>query len=299
MKIIVAGASGLIGKELVSFLKERGHQVKTLIRAPQQKKSAEEVVWDPKKGTLDQLAIEGTEVFINLAGKNILDSRWSDSVKAEIKMSRIQATRTLVQAIQKMKELPTIFLNASAIGYYGDRGAEKLTEKSAKGDNFLTQVCQAWEEEALALQTVVRTVCLRFGIVLSAKGGALKKMLLPFRCGLGGKLGSGEQYVSWITLIDVLHSIEFVLQQPSLKGPINTVTPYPVTNKVFTKTLGKVLKRPTFMSLPAAILRLAVGQAADELLLASTLALPEKLLEAGYLFKYPQLEEALAHREQI
>lgn len=294
MKIIISGASGLIGNDLVPFLTQAGYEVKRLVRKNAQL-SPDEIKWDPNKGMVSHEDLEGAYAFINLAGENISSGRWSEKKKKSILESRLKATRCLTNTILRLKHPPQVFVNASAVGYYGNRGDTVLTEKSANGTGFLAHVCEEWEEAAKPLAAKgIRLLFARFGIVLSPKGGALAKMLLPFRLGLGGKIGPGTQYMSWISLEDLIGVIYYLLHTKDLSGPVNVVTPNPVTNLDFTKTLGKVLSRPTVLSMPAGILRLILGEMADEMLLSSQRASPQKLLDSGYQFCQPDLEQALS-----
>ena len=294
MNILVTGASGLIGSALVSALTAAGHGVTRLVRS--QPKSGEKAVrWDPMAGTIDPRAFEGVDAVVHLAGENIA-ARWTPAQKVKIRDSRVKGTQVLSEALARLASPPKVLVSASAIGYYGDRGTEILTEDSAPGAGFLAEVCRAWEAATEpARQHGMRVVRLRFGIVLSAAGGALPKMLPPFRLGLGGVLGSGQQYMSWIALDDAVGAIQHAVVTDALQGPVNAVAPQAVTNQEFTKTLGKVLGRPTVFPLPAFAARLMFGEMADELLLASARVQPAKLLASGFSFRYPELESALRH----
>jgi hypothetical protein len=233
---------------------------------------------------------------VHLAGENIAAGRWTVEKKARIRDSRVKGTKTLCEALAQLSQPPKVLVSASAIGYYGDRGAELLWENSALGTGFLAEVCQAWEEATRpAMEKGIRVVLLRIGVVLSPAGGALAKMLLPFKLGLGGIIGSGKQYMSWIALDDVVGTIDHVLITDTLQGPVNAVAPHPVTNSEFTKTLRRVLRRPTLFPMPAFAARLAFGEMADELLLASTRVEPKRLIATEYRFRYPELEDALRH----
>ncbi len=293
MKILVAGASGLVGTNLVPFLIQAGHDVKKLVRKNKDLAS-DEISWDPQRELLDAAQLENFDAMINLAGENISSGRWSEKKKNAILESRIQATRTLTQTILYLKKPPQVFINASAVGYYGSRGDTLLTEDSSNGTGFLAHVCEEWERAAEPIASNdVRLVFTRFGVVLSPKGGALAKMLTPFKMGLGGVIGSGKQFMSWITLEELLGVIYHVINTGSLIGPVNVVSPDPVTNYEFTKTLGKVLARPTFMNMPASIARFVFGEMADELLLSSQRVSCAKLIHSGYKFCQPNLEQAL------
>jgi uncharacterized protein (TIGR01777 family) len=294
MKILVTGASGLIGTALVSSLSVSGHEVTRLIRG--QPVSGEMVArWDPLAGSIDISAIEGIDAVVHLAGENIA-ARWTPAKKAQIRDSRVKGTQLLCEALTRVSSPPRVLVSASAVGYYGDRGETILTEDSPPGQGFLAEVCRAWEAATEpARQHGLRVVQVRLGVVLSATGGALAKMLPPFKLGLGGTLGSGQQYMSWIALDDVVGAIQHALGTEALQGPTNAVVPQAVTNREFTETLGKVLRRPTAIPLPAFAARLMFGEMADELLLASVRVQPTKLLASGYQFRYPELETALQH----
>jgi uncharacterized protein (TIGR01777 family) len=255
-----------------------------------------EVHWQPETGSIATPGLEGLDAVVHLAGENIAAGRWTAEKKASIRDSRVQGTHLLCDALAQLVNPPKVLVSASAIGYYGDRGAEVLREDSRPGRDFLADVCRAWEAAtAPAAQRGIRVVNLRFGIVLSAAGGALAKMLLPFKLGAGGIIGSGQQYMSWIALDDVVGAIHHTLITDTLHGPVNAVAPNPVTNAVFTKTLGRVLWRPTLFPLPAFVARAAFGEMADALLLASTRVEPARLKDTHYAFRYPELEGALRH----
>jgi uncharacterized protein len=294
MNILVTGASGLIGSTLVPFLTTSGHSVTRLVRS-QPKPGERAVHWEPMTGTIDVHALAGVEAVVHLAGENIA-GRWTAAKKVKIRDSRVKGTQVLCEALNRLAPPPKVLVSASAIGYYGDRGEEILTEESAPGRGFLAEVCRAWEGATEpARQKGIRVVNLRMGIVLSPAGGALAKILPPFRAGLGGVLGNGRQYMSWIALDDAVGAIHHAIVTDSLQGPTNAVAPQAVTNQEFTKTLGKVLGRPTVVPLPAFAARLMFGEMADELLLASARVQPAKLLASGYSFRYPELEGALRH----
>ncbi len=297
MKILISGSSGLLGSALVEVLTKEGHEIGRLVRR-KSKPESNEIYWDPERGSLDKTALEdfGPEAAINLAGESIAQGRWSPKKKAKIRDSRVNGTRVLAQALGSLSKFPKVLVCPSAVGYYGDRGDAVMTEQDAPGRGFLAEVCQAWEAAAQpARDKGIRVVHFRIGVVLSAKGGALKKMLLPFKLGMGGVIGSGRQYWSWVALEDVVGAIQFAVQNPALQGPVNLVAPHPVTNREFTKTLGRVLWRPTYFSIPASTARMVFGEMADELLLASTRVEPEKLKQSGFSFQYPQLKPALQH----
>jgi uncharacterized protein (TIGR01777 family) len=254
------------------------------------------VYWHPEDGSIATPGLEGMDAVVHLAGENIAAGRWSSEKKARIRDSRVQGTRVLCDALAQLVNPPKVLVSASAIGYYGDRGAEVLREESRPGRDFLADVCRAWEAAtAPAAQRGIRVVNLRFGIVLSAAGGALAKMLFPFKMGMGGIVGSGQQYMSWIALDDLVGAIHHALITDTLQGPVNAVAPNPVTNSEFTRTLGRVLRRPTLVPLPAFAARAAFGEMADALLLASIRVEPARLQDTHYAFRYPELEGALRH----
>ncbi len=295
MKILVTGATGLIGSALIPFLQGGGHQVTRVIRQSKDQREGD-LVWNGLQPFPKPSSLEGYDAVIHLAGENISSGRWTEERKKKIIDSRVESTRYLVEALKTLQKPPKVLINASAIGYYGDRGQEQLTEESSLGSLFLSDGCQKWEAAAKeAEKQNIRTVFARFGVVLSPKGGALKTMLTPFKLGLGGPIGSGDQFMSWIAMDDVLGAILHLLAHAELSGPVNLTAPKPVTNREFTKTLGHVLNRPTFFKVPAGLIRLLVGQMADELLLSSTYVLPKRLEESGYKFLYPDLEGALTH----
>ena len=292
MNILVTGAGGLIGTALVSSLIASGHEVTRLVRG-QPKPGEKAAHWDPMAGSIDASALEGVDAVVHLAGENIAE-RWTAAKKARIRDSRVRGTQLLCETLTRLSSPPKVLVSASAIGYYGDRGEETLTDDSPPGRGFLSEVCRAWEAATEpARQQGIRVVPLRLGVVLSTAGGALAKILPPFRLGLGGVLGSGRQYMSWIALDDVVGAIQHAIVTDALQGPSNAVAPRAITNQEFTKTLGKVLGRPTAIPLPAFAARLMFGEMADELLLASARVQPTKLLASGYRFRYPELEEAL------
>lgn len=293
MRIAVTGASGLVGSALAPFLTTGGHEVHRLVRKTP---GAGEIGWDPAEGKLEAADLEGFDAIVHLAGENIAAGRWTARQKQKIRDSRVQGTRLLAETLARLERPPKVFVSASAIGIYGDRGDEILDEQSSAGDNFLADVAKAWEESTSpASDAGIRVVRTRFGIILSPKGGALAKMLLPFRMGAGGNVGNGKQYWSWIALDDVVGALHHCLMTEELSGPVNVVAPQSLTNAKFTKVLGKVLNRPTILPVPAPAARLALGQMADELLLASARVEPVRLRETGYEYRYPDLEQALRH----
>lgn len=294
MKVLVTGSSGLVGSALGTFLTTGGHAVVRLVR--RRPAGPSEVPWDPARGEVDRAALEGLDGVVHLAGESIAEGRWSPAKKARLRESRVGTTRLLVDALTGLTRKPGVLVAASAVGCYGDRGDEVMTEKSAPAADFLGQLCQDWEAATKpAAEKGIRVVNLRIGVVLSPAGGALAKMLLPFKMGAGGKIGSGRQYMSWIALDDLVGVVHHALVTGSLSGPVNAVAPEAVTNGQFTKALGRVLSRPTIAPLPAFAARLAFGEMADALLLASTRVAPERLLASGYRFRYPELEGALRH----
>ncbi len=293
MNIAVTGSSGLVGSTLVPMLTTGGCNVTKLVRRPA---GVGEIGWDPRSVSFDASPLEGIDGVVHLAGKNIAAARWTTKVKEDIQSSRVEGTRKLCEALSRMKSPPKVLVCASAIGFHGDRGDEILTEDSSPGAGFLAEVAQQWEAATQpARDAGIRVANLRFGMILSPKGGALAKMLLPFRLGGGGRIGSGRQYWSWISIDDAAGSVHHALMTDSLSGPVNAVAPHSVTNLEFTKTLGRVLVRPTIMPMPAFAARLALGEMADELLLSSTRVAPVKLTESGYDFRQPRLETALRH----
>jgi len=293
LKVLVSGSSGLIGSALVQTLAEAGFTVKKLVRS-QDATSHKAYFWDPNSGILESLILEGLDAVIHLGGEPIAKGRWTRKKRELIRSSRVKSTRCLSETLARCKHPPRIFLCASAIGYYGNCQDTLVTEKSPPGTGFLAEVCKEWEAACSpALEKGVRVVNLRFGMVLSPTAGALRAMLLPFRLGLGGRLGQGDQYMSWIALDDATRAIVHALLESSIRGPLNLVSPNPVTNSEFTRTLSRVLSRPAPFRIPAALLRLALGRAADELLLASCRVKPAKLEQTGFGFIYPRLESAL------
>lgn len=297
MKVAVTGATGLIGSALVPFLRSGGHEAVVLRRAPAGRDAADgDPSWDPDTGALSAGALDGVDAVVHLAGENIAGGRWTAARKARIRDSRVDGTRRLAQALAALPRPPRTLVAASAVGFYGDRGDENLDESSAPGGGFLPEVCQAWEDAAApAGEAGLRVVHLRIGIVLTPAGGALAQMLFPFRMGVGGVIGSGRQYMSWVALDDVLGGVLHALCTDGLTGPVNMVAPNPVSNAEFTKTLGRVLRRPTILPLPAFGARLAFGEMADALLLASSRVHPARLRDGGFSFGYPNLEDALRH----
>jgi uncharacterized protein len=298
MRILISGSHGLVGTALIKALKADGHEISRLVRhAPSRE---DEIEWNPDRYSIAISRIEGFDAVYHLAGESIASGRWDDEKKKKIRESRIQGTKLLSDALANLYQPPKTLISASAIGYYGNRGDELLIESSAPGNDFLADVCVEWEKATdHARDKGLRIVNTRFGIILDKEGGALAKMLTPFRMGIGGRIGDGKQWMSWIALDDVIKALQFVLANESINGPINFVAPNPVTNAEFTKTLGHALSRPTFFPIPAFGVRLAFGEMADALLLTSQRVSPAKLGEAGFQFQYPNLESALRSVLQV
>lgn len=296
MKILITGASGLIGKALQASFKEKGYEM--LLASRSEPKDDRHVKWDPDAGfsTEDLPRLEGYDAVIHLAGENISGLRWTEEKKKAIRDSRVFGTRSMIETFDKLKQKPKVFISGSAIGFYGDRGSDEMTESSSAGKTFLSEISKEWEAESRRAEDMgIRTVLLRTGIVLSKDGGALATMMTPFKLGVGGVIGSGEQWMSWVSLDDVVRIISFVLENEDFRGAINVTAPNPVTNEEFTKTLGGVLYRPTFLPLPEFAVHMVFGEMGDALLLDSTRVVPKRLLDAGFEFKYPKLKDALEH----
>jgi len=296
MKILITGASGLIGKELQKSFAHRGYDV--LMAGRGEPKHANEIQWSVDDGFHDGdlTRLEGLDVVVHLAGENIAGLRWTDEKKKAIRDSRVKGTHNLVNALSRLKDKPRVFISGSAMGFYGDRGDEILTETSSPGDTFLSEVCKEWETESRrAEDSGIRTVLLRTAIVLSKDGGALATMLTPFKFGVGGIIGTGKQWMSWISLDDVVGIINYAIENHNLRGAVNVASPNPVTNEEFTKTLGDVLYRPTFLPLPEFAVNLIFGEMGDALLIHSTRVEPKRLKEAGYEFKFTNLRSAIEH----
>jgi hypothetical protein len=318
LHVAVTGSRGLIGRELVSLLTTGGHRVTALVRgqarkgevsqsevsqsegshgeAAHKEAAHDEVLWDPGADSFDASALNGIDGVVHLAGENIAARRWTAAHKRRVLDSRVRATRVLCEGLARLPKPPKVLVSASAIGFYGDRGDEILDEGSPAGAGFLPEVVRAWEAATEPASAAgIRVVHVRFGVVLSPTGGALAKMLTPFRLGVGGPVGSGRQYWSWIALDDTAGVIYHALMIDGLHGPVNAVAPDAVTNAAFAKTVGRVLSRPSFARLPAAAVRIALGEMADELLLASTRVQPGRLIESQYEFRHGALEDALRH----
>lgn len=293
LKIAISGASGFVGSALVRLLTDGGHSVVWLVRG-RAAQGENEIAWDPAAGEIDARGLAGVDAVVHLAGESISSGRWTAAKKKRIRESRVKGTELLARALAGLDERPRVLASASAIGFYGDRGDAIMREDSPRGEGFLADVCHEWEEAtAAAREAGIRTVNMRIGVVLGTAGGALSKMLLPFKLGLGGVIGGGRQYMSWIALDDLIGAIKFVLATESLSGAVNLVAPRAATNREFTKTLGRVLGRPTLFPMPAFAARLAFGEMADELLLSSTRVEPVRLGEAGFSFAQGDLEAAL------
>ncbi len=295
MNVLISGASGVVGSALIPFLTTGGHRVTRLVR----KKTVpgeEEVYWNPNANTLNTDDLAGTDTVIHLAGENIGQGRWTKEKKTRIIESRTKGTSLIANAIAKLDPAPRVMVCASAIGYYGNRGSQVLTEEDGPGDDFISEVCHKWEKAAEpAIEKGIRVVFMRIGIALTPSGGALERLLLPFQMGIGGKIGSGSQYMSWIGIDDVIGAIYHAIKNDKIEGPVNVVSPNPVTNKEFTKTLGRVLSRPTLATVPEFAIKIAFGEMGREIPLSSTRVKPEKLMKTGYRFRNPDIEGALSH----
>ena len=294
MNILITGSTGLIGSSLSHSLVQQKHRILAMVR----KKPVfdDQVYWDPTRSILDAGKLEGLDAVIHLAGESITGGRWTKKKKERILESRIRGTRLLSKTLAGLASPPGVFISASATGYYGNRGDELLNESSGPGTGFLPELCRQWEKETEPASTSgIRVVRLRTGIVLSEAGGALDPMLPFFKLGLGGKIGNGRQYMSWIALTDLVGIIEYALRTESLEGPVNAVSPNPVTNRVFAKTLGKILSRPTIFFLPRVAARIVFGEMAEALLLASARVVPLRLTGTSFRFQFTSLERALRH----
>lgn len=293
MRILISGATGLVGVALTKHLAADGHDVLPLQRGVL---GDGVITWDPASGRIDGEKLNGFDAVVHLAGESIADGRWTEAKRNRIRDSRVEGTRLLASTLATLSAPPKVFISASAIGYYGHRPGATLKEEDAGGRGFLADVCGQWEEAAQpTIEASIRTVLMRFGVILSRRGGALAKMLPPFRVGLGGVIGSGKQVWSWIDIDDAVGALLHTLSQSSLTGPVNTVAPEPVTNHAFTKALGRVVRRPTLFPMPAFVARVVMGPMVDELLLAHQRVLPSRLLASGYRFQYPDIEASLRH----
>lgn len=289
--VAITGASGLIGRLLTETLRERGTRVRPLVRrAP----SGDEIHWDPAQGTLDREALEGASAVIHLAGENVGAGRWNEARKRRIMDSRVQGTDLIARCVAQMSTRPACLISASAVGWYGSRGEEPLDEGASGGDDFLAQVCARWEANTQpAIDAGIRVVHARIGVVLDPEGGALAKMLLPFKMGVGGRVGDGRQWMSWISRPDVVHALIHLMDDASLQGPVNVVAPEPVTNATFTRALGKALRRPTLFPVPTMAIKTMFGEMGEATVLGSQRVLPNKLTAAGFTFAHPTVDEAL------
>lgn len=295
-RIAISGASGLLGAAVGDLLRDQGREVVPLVRprSDGSGQAREGIPWDPANGRLSADDLEGIDAVVHLAGESIFGMRWTDAKKERILDSRVRGTRLVAETLASLDSPPPVLVCASAVGFYGDREDELLDEESTKGEGFLADVCWRWEGAAAAAREAgIRTVHLRFGVILTTRGGALDQMLPPFRAGVGGKLGSGRQWMSWIHLDDAARAVAFALDQESLSGPVNAVAPEPVRNRQLTRRLGKILGRPTLVPVPRLALRLALGEMGEELLLYSARVRPGRLQEAGFEFRHPELESAL------
>lgn len=295
-RIVVSGASGLIGSALCDFMTSGGHRVDRLVRA-MPRPGTSDIHWQPAKGQIDTASLEGADVVVHLAGENLL-GRWTQAKKKAILESRVEGTKFLCQALATLSRRPRVLVCASAVGYYGDHGRQVLTEDSPPGNDFLAGVCKAWEAAAEpARQAGIRVVHPRIGMVMAARGGALRAMLRPFRLGLGGTIGSGRQYISWIDIDDLLAALEWAMFSEGISGPMNAVSPQPVMQKDLAATLGKVLRRPAALNMPGSLLRLTLGELAEATLLSSQRAAPARLTATGFSFYWPDMEGCL--RKQL
>ena len=292
---MISGASGLIGSTLIPFLTTGGHMVHRLVRRPPVT-SKGEIFWNPAENIIDPKAFEDIDCVIHLSGESIAEGRWTEKKKKSIFERRKKSNALIAETIANMKSPPKVFISASATGYYGDRGDSIVTEEDEPGSYFVSKICHEWEKAAEpAMGKGIRTTFLRIGAVLTPEGGALQKLLPSFQLGMGGKIASGNQYMSWICIDDVIGAIHHIIMDNNIEGPVNLVSPEPVTNRELTKTLGKVLARPALFTVPAFAIRLLFGEMGNELLLSSTRVKPARLLDSGYRFKFPALDETFLH----
>jgi len=292
-RVAVTGATGLVGSAVCDYLTQHGCEVIRMVRDPK-RVDDHHVYWSVEEGVIDIDALEGIDAVVHLAGRNVAKGRWSVKVKNRIRESRLEGTALWGRAMKEMKRPPRVFVSASAIGYYGETGDVVVDEMAEPGSQFLSKLAQDWEAEVEKFDVPgLRTVCLRLGVVLSRHGGALPAMMRLFRLGLGGPIGSGRQYISWVSLVDVVRAVGYVLAEKSLSGPVNVTAPSAVTNRHFALSLGRVLHRPTLLRTPAFLLRLLLGEMADELLLTSSRVVSRRLLTSGFTFGYANLESAL------
>ncbi|MFJ2200672.1 TIGR01777 family oxidoreductase [Streptomyces violaceusniger] len=291
MRIAVTGSSGLIGTALVRSLREDGHQVVRLVRRPP--RAQDEVEWDPRRERVDTKGLMGCEAVVHLAGAGVGDRRWTDAYKKEIRDSRVLGTAALAEAIASLDTPPRVLVSGSAVGFYGDTGERAVDESAPPGHGFLPDLCQDWEEAATAAQEAgVRTVFTRTGLVISSEGGAWGRLFPLFKLGLGGRMGSGRQYWSFIALRDHIAALRHILDTPELTGPVNLTAPAPVTNREITAAMGRVLRRPTLFTVPAPALRIALGEMSGDVL-GSVRAIPRRLLDSGFTFTHPHVDEAI------
>jgi uncharacterized protein len=293
MRVLVTGASGLIGSALAADFEKRGDSVVRLVRRPP--REAREAFWDPAAGAIDGPALERFDAIVHLAGENLAAGRWTKAKKQRIWRSRVDATRLLTEAIARLTRPPRVLIAASGVGFYGDRGDERLDESSPKGRGFIADLVEAWEASSASASPHCRVVIFRNGLVLSARGGVLARLLPIFRFGLGGPIAGGRAWWSWIAIDDLIAAVRFAIEREALSGPINATAPGTVTNAALTRALGRVLGRPAVLPVPAFALRLAFGEMADEMLLASARVEPTALVQAGFPFRFPELERALRH----
>jgi uncharacterized protein (TIGR01777 family) len=294
LRIAVTGSTGLVGRRLVAFLRDEGHEVLRLVRhAP---KGGDEIFWNPDRGLIDATSLEGLDAVVHLAGVSIAGGLWTEKRKAAIRDSRVKGTRLLSQTLAGLRQPPEVLVSTSAIGYYGSRGSERLNETATAGDGFLAGVVQEWEAAATpAAEAGIRVVHPRFGVVLAGEGGMLPVISMPFKFGVGGPIGDGQQYMSWIALDDLVRILRETILNDDLRGPVNAVAPNPVTNVEFSKTLARVLHRPAFFRTPATMMKLAGGQMVEELILVSQRVVPDQLDRVAFTFNFPELEPALRH----
>ena len=294
LRVAISGASGLVGSAVADSLRADGHHVERLVR--RRGAAADEIYWDPLHGTIEGGKLDGIDGVVHLAGENLAARPWTARQRERLRESRVAGTRLISETLASVPHPPTVLVNASAIGFYGDRGEEELGEDSGPGTGFLAELCRAWEEAtAPAEQAGIRVVKLRIGVVISERGGVLPRMMTPFRLGIGGRIGDGRQYMSWIGLADLTRIVRRALVDSELRGPLNAVAPQPVTGAEFARILGRVLGRPALLPVPAFVIRGLLREMGRELLLASTRVLPRKLLEAGFRFDHADLEQALRH----
>ena len=302
IKVAVTGSTGLIGRSLCDVLTTGGHKVVRLVRSREGQRSgegqrSEDALWDPIEGTVEEKKLEACDAVVHLAGEPLLGLRWTEEKKKRIWASRVEGTEKLSRALARLKRPPTVLVSGSAVGFYGDRGDQRLGEDASAGKGFLADLCQAWEGATRsAARMAVRVVHLRTGLVLTPAGGALGTMLLPFKVGVGGRIGSGRQYVSWIDHDDLLSLIFHVIHNTSIRGPVNATAPFPVPNAAFTSALGRVLDRPTFLPVPSLAVQALFGEMGKEMLLKGQRVLPDVAEKSGFEFMYPGIEESLRHQ---